>query len=306
MEISIILPTYNNLVELIRCLESLAVQSFRNFEVVVSVDGSTDGTVIFMDNIHGRFPFPIKKYISQENVSRAHARNRAIGLSEGRYILFLDSDIFLDKEALSKHHKIVSGGGNVVSLGDVFYINRKKIWSYYINTRGVKKYRDQETVLWNYFTTQNSCLPADWVKALNGFDENISRYGGVDMELAYRIKKEYDPFFVYNQRARGFCIEDKPLSSALNQLYTYGRTGLRYINRLYPELNYIYYVKKVNSVRWSDRLFMSLLNPAFQWVAQQMVHFSFGSLRNFWINYLVICHILKGYKEAESSGAPGA
>jgi glycosyltransferase involved in cell wall biosynthesis len=87
---SVIIPTYNRKEKLLRALESLECQTFRDFEVLVCDDGSTDGTQEMVANFADRMPL---RYFWEENFG-GPARPRNIGIREARgaWICFLDAD----------------------------------------------------------------------------------------------------------------------------------------------------------------------------------------------------------------------
>jgi len=90
IEISVILPVYNRKSKIIRAIKSVLNQSFKNFELIIVDDGSTDGTdksvFTFMEN------YDNIKYIKHHNSGTAISLNRGIKLAEGKYITFIDSD----------------------------------------------------------------------------------------------------------------------------------------------------------------------------------------------------------------------
>lgn len=85
--VSVIIPTYNRAKFIPAAIQSVITQSYRNIEIIVVDDGSTDGTkdVLspFMDKI---------RYYHTENMGPAHARNVGMKAASGKYIAFLDSD----------------------------------------------------------------------------------------------------------------------------------------------------------------------------------------------------------------------
>lgn len=96
--ISIIIPTYNNAKYLNRCLNSIASQTFKNYEVLIIDDGSTDDTSDICVNYSStdtRF-----KYIKKENGGVSSARNCGLSQYKGDYVIFLDSDDYLQNDAL--------------------------------------------------------------------------------------------------------------------------------------------------------------------------------------------------------------
>ncbi|MBR2721042.1 MAG: glycosyltransferase family 2 protein [Lentisphaeria bacterium] len=84
--------------ELLRsCLESLLKQSYKNIEIIVVDDGSSDGTAEMMSA-----EFPQIKYIYQENSGDAAAKNHAARAGKGDYIVFNDSDDLFFPDAVEK------------------------------------------------------------------------------------------------------------------------------------------------------------------------------------------------------------
>lgn len=86
-EVSVIIPTYNSARYLTQAVDSVLAQSFKDFEVLVIDDGSTDDTEAVMR----RYGQPVR-YIHKENGGVSTARNRGIAESRGRYAAFLDAD----------------------------------------------------------------------------------------------------------------------------------------------------------------------------------------------------------------------
>jgi len=86
-EVSVIIPSYNSAKYLTDAVESVLNQTFRDYEVLVIDDGSTDDTEAVMR----RYGEPVR-YIRQPNSGVANTRNRGINESHGRYVAFLDAD----------------------------------------------------------------------------------------------------------------------------------------------------------------------------------------------------------------------
>ena len=87
MNISVIIPTYNRKEPLKRAIQSVLIQSYTPYEIIVIDDGSDDGTKEWLkDN------FPNVKYIYQMNSGVSSARNKGIKFARGDWIALLDSD----------------------------------------------------------------------------------------------------------------------------------------------------------------------------------------------------------------------
>jgi glycosyltransferase involved in cell wall biosynthesis len=87
--VSIIIPTYNNANTICRTVDSCINQTYKNIEIIVIDDGSTDDTKEILSKYNSNERF---KYIYQENQERSAARNNGLDLARGEYIQFLDSD----------------------------------------------------------------------------------------------------------------------------------------------------------------------------------------------------------------------
>ena len=92
---SIIIPVYNVEKYIKKCLDSVFDQSYKDFEVIVVNDGTKDNSMQI-----------VKEYdvtiINQENQGLSEARNNGVKKAKGEYIIFLDSDDYLDKDSLKE------------------------------------------------------------------------------------------------------------------------------------------------------------------------------------------------------------
>ncbi len=106
-KVSVIIPTYNRAKFLPRALESVLRQTYRDFEIIIVDDGSTDNTKEIVEsyiNLQTRQPVnPLTiRYVYQENKGPGAARNTGIKQARGEYIAFLDSDDMWSQERLEK------------------------------------------------------------------------------------------------------------------------------------------------------------------------------------------------------------
>ena len=93
--VSIIIPVYNSEKFLCRCLDSILAQTYKNIEVLLIDDGSTDKSGKICDEYAKKDKRIITIHIKNGGVS--HARNLAIEKSKGEYITFVDSDDYVDE-----------------------------------------------------------------------------------------------------------------------------------------------------------------------------------------------------------------
>jgi glycosyltransferase involved in cell wall biosynthesis len=127
MKFSIIVPVFNVKEYLGRCLDSLISQNFKDFEIVIVNDGSTDGS----DKICNSY---LKKYvniklINQTNSGLSSARNAGIKNSNGDYILFVDSDDYIESDTLSTLSKYLIDNKFDVIVGSAKVLVNNKFHS---------------------------------------------------------------------------------------------------------------------------------------------------------------------------------
>lgn len=94
--LSVIVPVYNTEKYLHRCVDSLLQQDLKDIEIILVNDGSTDGSGAICDDyarIDGRV-----KVIKQDNGGLSAARNTGIAVANGKYIVFVDSDDWVDHD----------------------------------------------------------------------------------------------------------------------------------------------------------------------------------------------------------------
>lgn len=97
-KISIIIPVYNTGIYLKKCLDSIINQTFQDFEVIIINDGSSDNSMDILNEYSLRYD-KFKIY-SQDNSGVAITRNFALSLIKGEYIIFIDSDDFVEANFL--------------------------------------------------------------------------------------------------------------------------------------------------------------------------------------------------------------
>ncbi len=96
-KISVIIPVYNSEKHLNMCLESILGQTMQDFEIIIVNDGSTDGSQAIIDDYKARYDDKITA-IYQENAGQASARNKGLEKVCGEYIIFIDSDDYIEPE----------------------------------------------------------------------------------------------------------------------------------------------------------------------------------------------------------------
>lgn len=97
-EVSIIIPVFNSEKYLGRCIDNILAQTFTNFECILINDGSTDSSSIICEKYRQSNNRII--VIHQENSGVSISRNRGLDVARGKYICFVDSDDYVEKNML--------------------------------------------------------------------------------------------------------------------------------------------------------------------------------------------------------------
>ena len=99
-KVSIIVPAYNSEKFIEKCINTVAEQTYKEFEMIIINDGSTDSTLDIINKCVEKYDW--LRVITIENHGQGYARNLGIKEAKGDYILFLDSDDLLKQDTLEK------------------------------------------------------------------------------------------------------------------------------------------------------------------------------------------------------------
>ncbi len=188
MLVSVVIPTYNRLPILKKCLEALENQIFvdviYDYEIVIVDDDSTDGTTDWLKtNIEA---FPHLRIFKQTHGGPAQARNLGVEKSNGELIVFIDSDLVVDKYFLLSH---------VRSLTKIWKKNgNRKCFTYgsVINTSDFNNPKSEpfklQDLSWAYFATGNVAIDKKVLERSGLFDTSFRLYGWEDLELGERLR----------------------------------------------------------------------------------------------------------------------
>ncbi|MBR4151466.1 MAG: glycosyltransferase family 2 protein [Selenomonadaceae bacterium] len=120
MKVSVIIPLFNAEKYLRGCLESLLIQTFADFEVIVVDDASTDNSVAIAESYLERFGGRLKIISLPKNTGNASVpRNEGLRFSRGEYIFFMDNDDLLVDNALEILYNCAE-----IYRADVVYMER--------------------------------------------------------------------------------------------------------------------------------------------------------------------------------------
>ena len=133
--ISIIIPMYNTEKYITQCLESVAGQSFEDYEVIVIDDCSTDNSVAVVENLASTFDGRLQLIrLKKNNGSPGIPRNRGLKQAKGKYVIFLDSDDMFIDTALEELFNIAEQTQADVLHANQFITAKDKVEEFTVNT----------------------------------------------------------------------------------------------------------------------------------------------------------------------------
>jgi len=198
--VSVIVPCYNSGNTLSRTIDSVARQTWEKIELIIVNDGSTDKSTIELLDFFSTKPNIIVH--SQINKGLASARNNGIRISKGDFILPLDSDDWLDDNAIEIMIDTFRLGSESSIVFSDIKLEGKRV--------GVKKtYCNPFEQLFSNQLPYCMLFPKCIIQEINGYDENLV-YGLEDWDLnlrlltsGYKFKKIDTPLFHYTTAQSG-------------------------------------------------------------------------------------------------------
>ncbi len=290
----IIIPTFQNLEELKRCLQGLSKQTFPDFRILLCIDGIPNKINNFL--MRNSFPNDIipLQHADVKRHGRTATRNLALKSIQSEYLLLLDSDIIPLPELVERHYEQLKNQ-NCISLGYVEYTDFKTNYlADYIQSRGKNRYKDQEILPYKYITSQNVAMKSNYFIQIGGQDSAIVSYGG-DIEFGYHLSKTLSIPLIYNKKAVGHATCNKDLEGVLKQMQEFGRITLPYIKQKYPEFNQAFRIDLITTKGLKSIFTRIVVNRAIAKILQRIVPYFPKHLRRLMIHYLFFQSIVKGY-----------
>lgn len=184
VSISVVIPVYNGENYIMECLHSVLHQTYQDFEIIVVNDGSTDATLLMVDEM--------KKYTDKircftiENHGQGYARNYALPLCQGEYVCFVDADDKIEPCTLELAYKRICEDGSDLVVFD---------WKYYNGLAGTYIYNNTESYFSKRLLEGEECLAL------------------LETSPIFTVNKLYSKAFLLEHDIRygeGYIYEDNP------------------------------------------------------------------------------------------------
>jgi glycosyltransferase involved in cell wall biosynthesis len=206
-QFTVVIPLYNKAPYIQRTINSVLNQTYKDYEIIVVDDGSTDGGGLLVEAIRD----PRMRLICQNNAGVSAARNRGIKEAKGELIAFLDADDewlpeFLEQIAQLKADFPGCGAyatsyqSYVQDKRSIDYINRTKLDKFYSKGwRGILNdyFKIARQII--PFNSSSVCLPRKVLCDLGGF--NAEAHFGEDLDMWLRVALKFQIAYLYESYA---------------------------------------------------------------------------------------------------------
>jgi len=205
--ISIVIPIYNSQDKIEKCLNSIVNQSYKNLEIILINDGSTDNSEEICKIFKEKDSRII--YIKKKNSGAADTRNQGIKISNGKYIIFIDSDDYISNDYIEKMYNTMKKNNVGIAISGYTEINEdgtnKKIslFNKYEKVYYFNEYIN-DFINYAYFTCVKMLIEKEKIKNIR-FNKKLKF--GEDILFAFNLLKNNcmvytgtaDYFYVQNQ-----------------------------------------------------------------------------------------------------------
>jgi|TARA_B100000524_G_scaffold327353_1_gene211404 glycosyltransferase involved in cell wall biosynthesis len=305
--ISIVIPTYNRKPILEKCLYALEKQRFTDskvntYEIVLVDDGSTDGTLEWLNKNTNDFPH-VHCFV-QNHLGPASARNLGIEKAKGDIIIFIDSDLVVTKSFLQSHADALVKGEEKLGNDRLFtYGSVINTCNFNNPTAEAYKVTDFSAA---FFATGNVAIARKWLEKAGLFDISFKQYGWEDLELGVRLKK-LGLKLIKCPEAVGYhwhpAFNLKQIPSLINQEIERGKMGVLFYQK-HPtfEVRLMIQMTLFHKVLWGilslgGTLNENTLSPILQWFINRGKPQIALEIARIFLNWYNVKAVYKAYQD---------
>jgi glycosyltransferase involved in cell wall biosynthesis len=239
--VSVVIPTYQRRASVLRLLRALCRQSLSpaEFEVVVCIDGSDDGTRESVDAFDAPFALTSRW---QSNRGRASACNAGIGLASGDVVVLLDDDMVPRSSCLEAHRDVHARSDDqpllVIGAAPVAHDDSSppivRYWARKFDEHLERLARPGHEFAVRDVYMGNASVSLAVIKQVGAFDEAFRMYGNEDLELAVRLRRA-GVRIAFSRDATAEQHYDKSFAALANDTVAQGRTAVEFAAK-HPDL----------------------------------------------------------------------
>ncbi|WFD11396.1 glycosyltransferase [Tepidibacter hydrothermalis] len=244
-KVSVIIPTYNYGKFISDAIDSILVQTFKDYEIIVVDDGSTDNTKDIIKKYNDKI-----SYYYKTNNGPSSARNLGINNANGDYVCFLDADDIFDPSKLAHQVKLLDEhkNKNVSLIYSDYYImdnNLNSIIKYGKSPKFSSHYHALKYLFQrNYINTSTAMIVKDCLFEVGLFNEDYKYLEDYDLWVRLGLKHE-------------FIYINKPLTKSRAHITSYSKSvnfpeKIRCSNEI-KKMIATYYTKQVDQSKKTSR-----------------------------------------------------
>ncbi|NLJ82738.1 MAG: glycosyltransferase family 2 protein [Bacteroidales bacterium] len=229
--ISVVIPLYNKEENIKKTIQSVLNQTYKNYEIIVINDGSTDNSKKQVESLQNK----IIKIIDKPNGGVSSARNLGMKEAQYNYIAFLDGDDLWEPTYLEEMCNLISDfphasmwGCNYDYYKNSRYISRKTISS--TSYRGILNHYFEMVYYDLLFCSSSIIIDKKRALDIGGFDEKMSM--GEDLDMWFRMILSYEIAY-YNKTLTHYNLDG--INRAMKKKHDYTKSFLCYTNKYKEE-----------------------------------------------------------------------
>lgn len=190
IHVSIIVPCYNIEQYIAKCVDSILVQTYTNFELLLIDDGSSDQTLDIIKSYAATDPRVVA--VNHANRGVSYTRNKGITLAKGDYIMFIDGDDFIKQDFIERHLEYAAD--DVLPISGMINVDngqeRENIFRRLLNNTSQRLLDDDNFfILFKYHSLSSPCGRIYSVETLRSenilFNEDVTYQEDLLFNLAY-------------------------------------------------------------------------------------------------------------------------
>lgn len=245
MRFSAVIPLYNKEPYIEKSLKSVICQTFRDFELIVVNDGSTDSSEEIAEKTLATSNIDYK-IINKENGGVSSARNLGIEKAKGEYVCFLDADDWWEPNFLERIDWLIRNYPDAgLYCSNYYYVhNGKSVVKLDISTGYFNYCREYARTLCMSATSSSACVKKAILVKFGGFKTNLKL--GEDFDLWVRIALNY-----------GTSIVNEPLASYYNDV----PVNIRATHHLFePQSHILWNLRDLEQIETSNQDYKRLID----------------------------------------------
>ncbi len=211
LEISVLITTYNCGEYITQSIKSILNQTYKDFELLIIDDGSTDNT----EKIISGFYDERIRYIKLPHAGRSKALNYGLKVAKSGWVALMDADDISHSVRLERQvEHIVKGNNFIISTWSAYFVKNKILYT--VETPQFGPEVKRKLALHSYICNSSVLFNKNFILASGGYNENLERFEDYELWLRIKDKAEFVVIPGYFQ----FVRVRKDSSSNFNKIET--------------------------------------------------------------------------------------